>query len=348
MVRNDMGRIAIVGSVQVPQLFKIEKYPNVWQMTSTIASQTKADLCDIFQALFPCASITGAPKIKTMQIIVQCETSPRKIYTGCIGFIAPGRKIQFNVAIRTVFIDKLKGEAEYGVGSGIVWDSDIHDEYKECMVKASVLYSRCSDFSLIESTLWTPQKGYFLLDLHLKRLFNSGRYFGFLVNIGHIREKLLDFEKLLPNNPQKVRFLVSKQGDFSCSSDSLITARKLKKVKLAMKPVDSADPFLYHKTTYREIYQTHLSTCQDCDDVLLWNERGEITEACTSNFVVLLDNKLVTPHIHCGLLPGTFRSWLLEKKAIQEKIIKINMLNQSSFVYLINSVHKWQKATFLR
>ncbi len=141
MIRNDLGRIARTGSVQVPRLYAVEKYPTVWQMTSTVEARTAASLPDILRALFPCASITGAPKVKTMEIIAAIETTPRNIYTGAIGFIAPGRRARFSVAIRTILIDKTASRAEYGVGGGIVWDSTAEEEYEECLTKAKIILS---------------------------------------------------------------------------------------------------------------------------------------------------------------------------------------------------------------
>ncbi len=166
MIRNDLGRIAEIGSVQVPELFAIEKYPTLFQMTSTVQAKTNASLDEIFSALFPCASITGAPKVSTMNIIAELETTPRKIYTGSIGYISPNRKAQFSVAIRTALIDRENKTAEYGVGGGIVWDSTSADEYSEALLKARVLTERPRTFDLIETLLWTPEEGYFLREKH--------------------------------------------------------------------------------------------------------------------------------------------------------------------------------------
>ena len=179
MIRNDLGRIAEIGSVQVPELFTIEKYPTLFQMTSTVQAKTNASLDEIFSALFPCASITGAPKVSTMNIIAELETTPRKIYTGSIGYISPNRKAQFNVAIRTALIDRENKTAEYGVGGGIVWDSTSADEYSEALLKARVLTERPRTFDLIETLLWTPEDGYFLREKHIARMQDSAEYFGF-------------------------------------------------------------------------------------------------------------------------------------------------------------------------
>jgi para-aminobenzoate synthetase/4-amino-4-deoxychorismate lyase len=182
MIRNDLGRIAKVGTVHVPELFTVEKYPTLWQMTSTVQASTDASLTDIFRALFPCASITGAPKVSTMRFIAELETSPRRIYTGSIGHIAPHRKALFNVAIRTALIDKVTQQAEYGVGGGIVWDSTSADEYEEAILKARVLTDSQPRFSLLETMLWTPEEGFFLREKHIARLLESAEYFDFPVS----------------------------------------------------------------------------------------------------------------------------------------------------------------------
>ena len=177
MIRNDLGRIAKTGSVNVPELFTTEKYPTLWQMTSTVQAQTEASLTKIFTALFPCASITGAPKVRTMQIISELETTSRQIYTGSIGYIAPNRKAKFNVAIRTALIDRQTQTAEYGIGGGIVWDSTSTDEYAEALLKARVLTEETPQFSLLETMLWTPEAGFFLREKHIARLLEFCRVF---------------------------------------------------------------------------------------------------------------------------------------------------------------------------
>ena len=181
MLRNDMGRIAEPGSVTVRSLFDIEKYPTLWQMTSTVSSKTNASIARIFSALFPCASITGAPKASSMAIIADLEDSPRDVYTGTIGYFGPNRQAQFSVAIRTALIDRRNDTATYGVGGGVVWDSDPDEEYLECISKAKVLASTAadSDFELLETLLWTNREGYYLLELHLDRLCDSAAYFDF-------------------------------------------------------------------------------------------------------------------------------------------------------------------------
>ncbi|MCA9973556.1 MAG: aminodeoxychorismate synthase component I, partial [Anaerolineales bacterium] len=190
MIRNDIGRIAATGSVQVPALFAIERYPTLLQMTSTVTAETTASLGDILAAMFPCASITGAPKKRTMDIIAELEAGPRGVYTGAIGCLAPDGRAQFNVAIRTAIVDRARGQLTYGVGSGITWDSDAAAEYAECGLKTRVLAHAEPPFQLLESLLWTPAAGCFLRDAHLARLAESAEYFGFKLDETAVRAQL--------------------------------------------------------------------------------------------------------------------------------------------------------------
>ena len=349
MIRNDIGRIANINTVKVPSLFKVEKYPTVWQMTSTVTAKTTASMSEIMGALFPCASITGAPKARTMEIIQELENTPRRIYTGCIGFISPQRQAQFNVAIRTVLIDKENKQAEYGVGGGIVWDSVSSDEYQECQIKAQVLTLNQPDFSLLETILWQPQNGYFVLNYHLQRLQDSANYFGFNVNINNVKTQLDQLTKSFYNQDYKLRLLLDSQGEIIYETIPLLPVNNQEFVKLGMccTPIDSTNIFLYHKTTNRQVYEIAKAAFPDCDDVLLWNERGEITETCIGNIVVDLNGELLTPPVKCGLLAGTFRANLLEKCKIREEIITVEMLKYSQRIYIINSVQKWRKAVLI-
>lgn len=345
MIRNDLAKIAELNSVRVPSLFNIEKYPTLWQMTSTVTADTKASLTEIMKALFPCASITGAPKPRTMEIIRSLEKTPRNIYTGTIGFITPNKQAQFNVAIRTVLIDKQTKRAEYGVGGGIVWDSASASEYEECQIKARVLLNKKHNFQLLETILWTPHEGYFLLDYHLRRLQDSALYFDFVIDLEKIEKKILDVANKLQDRAYKVRLMVDKVGKVTIETIPFIGDRLSKNINLgiATKQIDLHDPFLYHKTTKRDFYNRVRQDHPDCDDVLLWNERQEITESCIANIVVKLNGKLLTPPVSSGLLAGTFRAYLLDSKQITETVIKLEDLSQCEAIYLINSVRKWQK-----
>jgi para-aminobenzoate synthetase / 4-amino-4-deoxychorismate lyase len=349
MIRNDLGRVARVGQVAVPALFTAERYPTLWQMTSTVTAVTDHPFSDIMAALFPCASITGAPKVRTMAIIAGLETAPRGVYTGAIGFLAPGRQAQFSVAIRSVVVDRQRGQAEYGVGSGIVWDSDPGEEYEECRIKARLLGERHPEFSLLETMLWQPESGYFLLEYHLQRLADSAVYFAVPVDLAAIRQELAQTAATLSPQPHRVRLLVAQNGVVTVETGVLpaTAVSQPLRVGLAPEPVNTTDPFLYHKTTRRQLYESVRAARPDCDDVLLWNERGEVTEACLANVVVELDGRLLTPPVASGLLPGVFRRHLLEKGDIHEAAITLADLDRCRRLYLINSVRRWQEVVLI-
>ncbi|VEP14823.1 Aminodeoxychorismate synthase, component I [Hyella patelloides LEGE 07179] len=346
LIRNDLAKVAELYSVKVPSLFDVEQYPTLWQMTSTVTANTKVSLPEIMKALFPCASITGAPKPRTMEIIRQLEKTPRNIYTGTIGLITPENQAQFNVAIRTVLIDKKAHRAEYGVGGGIVWDSVSVSEYEECQIKARVLLNKNQNFELLETILWTPHEGYFLLDYHLQRLQDTALYFKFTVNLVAIDKQLLEFTNSLQDQPYKVRLMVNQKGNITIKAIPFTPDHPSKTVNLAIakRPIDLHNPFFYHKTTNRSFYNNIRHKYPNYDDVLLWNERQEITETCIANIVVKRDGKLFTPPVNSGLLAGTFRAYLLEKQEIKEAIIKLKDLPECEAIYLINSVRKWQTA----
>jgi para-aminobenzoate synthetase/4-amino-4-deoxychorismate lyase len=346
MMRNDLGRIARAGSVQVSDLFRVERYPTLWQMTSCVTAETAAGLAEIFAATFPSASITGAPKASTMRIIAHSETEPRRIYTGSIGSVAPGRKARFNVAIRTVLIDKRRREAEYGVGGGIVWDSTPQSEYDECLLKAAILHARLPEFSLLESLLWTPGEGYTCLDEHLKRLRQSAEYFGFPPCEAAAAEELATIAGRLPAKPHKVRLLVAQDGKITCEAEPIREGEFPDPVRLelAAEPIDASDVFLYHKTTHRTVYAAALAACRGGGDVLLYNQLGEVTETTRGNIVVRRGNDLWTPPVSCGLLAGTYRAQLLAEGRIRERVVPLEMLAECDELIFINSVRLWRKA----
>jgi para-aminobenzoate synthetase/4-amino-4-deoxychorismate lyase len=343
MVRNDMGRVADIGSVQVTDLFAAEKYPTLWQMTSTVQCTTDVGVTGILRAMFPAASITGAPKARTMQIIAELENAPRRIYTGTIGFLSPQHSAQFNVAIRTVLLDRRNNLAEYGVGGGIVWDSKKGDELQECYTKARVLTHTTPDFALLETILWTPEDGYYLLDYHLDRIADSAAYFSRPIDIPTIRRKLAALERQLPSGRHRIRLLVPRENEPVLEPHLLTPSPQPYRVHLAKRPVRSSDPFLYHKTTHRQVYEQAMAESRGSHDVLLWNEKNEVTESCIANVVVEMDGKLLTPPVTCGLLPGVYRSLLLEQDAIREQTIRVADLHRCSRIFLINSVRRmWE------
>lgn len=368
MIRNDLGRIAETGSVHVPALFSAERYPTLWQMTSTVRARTRAPIHEILRALFPCASITGAPKVSTMKIIRALESTPRRIYTGSIGFIAPGRQASFNVAIRTLLVDRQTQSAEYGAGGGIVWDSTARSEYDEALLKAQILTRPAPAFDLYTTLRWTPSEGYFLRERHVQRLVDSARYFGFHllqptrpdINIRAIHTKppegdwenrgvsaleaYLDHLAASFTEPMRVRILLTRAGTLSHqamplpetpATPSTGSGQALFKASLAPAPVNSEEVFLFHKTTRREIYP---APAPGADVSLLYNQRGELTEFTIANLLAELDGELVTPPLDCGLLPGTMRAELLASGQIRERILTLDDLPRCTQLWLINAV----------
>ena len=338
MVRNDLGRVARPGTVCVANLFDVERYPTVLQLTSTVTADTDASLVDVMKALFPAASVTGAPKARTMEIISAVEASPRRIYTGTVGFVEPGGRAQFNVAIRTVLVNRATREAEYGIGGGIVADSLADDEWHESRIKARALAARPPSFDLLESMLWTPDAGYLLLGRHLKRLLQSSEYFGFRIDIVDVRDELERYAAALPAVPQRVRLVVSHRGAVAITSTAHDVGMGFPDIALALDPIDPANPFLYHKTTNRDVYEHAVASRPGFTDVLLHNDRGEITESTIANVVVDIDGALVTPPLASGLLPGTLRAHLLDEGKIREEVITVQRLSEASQCYLVNSV----------
>ncbi|MGE8077609.1 aminodeoxychorismate synthase component I [Peribacillus loiseleuriae] len=345
LLRNDLGQIAESGSVVVDRLFEIEQYPTVWQMTSTITAKTKPEttIIDLFKALFPCGSITGAPKISTMKIISELEGTPREVYCGAIGYISPNHEATFNVPIRTVVIDSQEGTAHYGVGGGITWDSSFTEEYDEAFLKAALLTTETPDFELLES-LKLENGQYVLLENHLKRLSNSAKYFGISLSIPTIEAALEKFANRHETSSKKVRLLVSNTGKFTIEAEDLLPyPDEICNVALAKKSVSSNDLFLYHKTTNRTIYQIHKDQYPTYFDVLLWNEREEITEFTNGNVVLKIAEELVTPVLHSGLLAGTFREELIQSGTVNERVVHITELKSANEIWFINSVRGWVK-----
>lgn len=346
LLRNDLGKISQPGSVHVSRLFDLERYDTVWQMTSTVQSKIspQVGLTEMLAALFPCGSITGAPKISTMQIIRDLEPFPRNIFTGTIGLVQPGGDCCFNVAIRTVLLDSETGRATFGVGGGITFDSTAAGEYDECLAKAAFLNRSNPDFQLIE-TMLLERGEFFLIDRHLARLRESSRYFGFALNEEELAEQLRRTRKTRHTGSWKVRLLIAKDGNATVEvSDLPATSPVNRRVKLASFPVESSQPFLFHKTTHRSWYDRAFAEKGDCDDVILWNEKGEITESTIANVVVSLEGKLFTPPRTAGLLAGTFREELLSQKTITERTIHKDELRPGDSLYLVNSVQKWMSA----
>lgn len=347
LLRNDAGRVSEWGSVRVPRLFETERYETVHQLTSTVRSRTLpgTGLVDVLRALFPCGSVTGAPKVRTMQVIRELEQGPRGVYTGAVGFVSPGEAV-FSVGIRTLLVDHARGTAELGVGSGITFDADAAAEYRECLDKARFATGQSStDFELLETLLHEPGAGLFLLDGHLARMASSARYFGFRWDEPRVRAALADAVSGPSDGPLRVRCLVTRDGDVrveTVPSASGTTAPA--RVAISARPVDSRDPYLFHKTTRREVYTTRAAERPDCDDVLLVNERGEVTESTIANVVARIGGALWTPPREAGLLAGVFRRHLLDLGEIRERTLCPEDLAAADEIWLVNSVRRWWPA----
>ncbi|WP_058306796.1 aminodeoxychorismate synthase component I [Gracilibacillus massiliensis] len=346
LLRNDLGRIAKPGTVHVESLFDIETYPTVHQMTSTITAELeKNSVFDWFKALFPCGSITGAPKVETMKYIAELEDTPRDVYCGAIGFITPERQATFNVPIRTVVIKD--GVATYGTGGGITWESTSTAEYQELMQKAAVLHQQRQDFSLLES-IKLENGHYPLLSYHFSRLKQSADYFQISINFDHLKEQLENVAKENSTGLFKVRLLVHTDGNFEVEYQPINKLSNQIQVAIAKNPVDKENNFLYHKTTNRLLYQAF---DQDMPDeamtTLLWNEDGFITEFTIGNIVLEKNGTYYTPPITDGLLAGTYREKLLNEGNLIEKRIRLTDIKNFDQIWFINSVRGWLKVTVL-
>jgi para-aminobenzoate synthetase/4-amino-4-deoxychorismate lyase len=351
MVRNDMGRVARVGSVRVPALFSPEKYDTVWQLTSTVEAEPRpaTGLLDVFDALFPCASITGAPKVATMKIIAELEGTPRGVYCGAVGFGGPDAGDQsqwaFNVAIRTVLVDRERDEAVYGTGGGITFDSTPVGEFREAILKAAVLGRKSAVFELLETIRFTPGEGLLLLDRHLRRLSQSASYFDIPLDPAEVRAALRS-AVAGSARPLRVRLLVDRRGVVQVDVGE---PPEVTPIKLAVDPVpvDRRDVFLYHKTTNRKVYVEARSRHPEATDVALTNAEGEVTETTIANLAIEIDGVWYTPPVECGLLPGTYRAELLARGSLVERIVTPVDLKAASRLARFNALRGWEEVSLL-
>lgn len=343
LLRNDLGQIAQQGTVKVTSLFDTEKYPTIWQLTSTITAQLKdyTTLTDVFTALFPCGSITGAPKANTMKIIQALEKSPRDVYCGAIGVITPNDHAIFSVPIRTMVIQDQ--QATYGVGGGITWDSTSQDEYQEVFHKMQVLYQSKVPEHLLESLLLEDGK-YFLYDEHFQRLKSSAVYFDFAFHQDEIERALQQLKDKYSAGRWKVRLLLDKKGAIECEAQSITLLTSPLYASWAENSVQSDNVFLYHKTTKRDFYP---KVTLD-HEILLFNEKNEVTEFVNGNFVWFNQGEWFTPPLQSGLLNGTMRQHLLAQGKIKERIIYKKDLQETCKIAFINSVRGWRDVTWNR
>jgi para-aminobenzoate synthetase/4-amino-4-deoxychorismate lyase len=313
-------------------------------MTSTISAQlrTGTGLTDIFRALFPCGSVTGAPKRRSMEIIAELENAPRGVYCGAIGYVGPGGEALFSVAIRTLLHDTQTNMLTMGVGSAVTWDSETAAEYAECLSKGAFVNRQNHHFQLIES-LRLENGAYTLLNRHQARLIASARYFGFQCNQEKIRQAL-SYHAAQTQGICKVRLLLSADGSIDISSEPLLEIIAPLRVGVSSIKVDSTDVMLYHKTSRRGLIDSARSGRPDCDELLLRNEHGQLTEGSYHSLVLKLDGRFVTPPLCSGLLPGVLREELLEKEEIMEQILYPDDLERATEVWLINSVRGWRPA----
>ncbi len=341
LIRNDLGRIARPGSVRVESMCTVETYPSVHQMTSTVVAECDADLATVLQALFPCGSITGAPKVRAMQIVRELERTPRGAYTGAIGWIGGGGNFHFNVAIRTLTLDGA-GNVRCGVGSGIVWDSEAAAEYAECLLKARFVTQAEPGFRLIE-TLCLEDGAYPLLALHLDRLASSAGALAFACDRSAVERALRELAVTCAGGRHRVRLTLGRAGDIELTSAPLAATASDMRALFSPLRVDSQSPWLRHKTTVRAMYDSELARVTadpSVFDAIFCNERGEVCEGARSNVFVRLrpGEVLLTPPLVSGLLPGVLRRRLLENGEAVERVLVEADLRGAHELYLGNAL----------
>jgi para-aminobenzoate synthetase/4-amino-4-deoxychorismate lyase len=354
LLRNDLGRVARDGSVAWSDVFDAERFETVWQLTSTIDAELRpgTTLVEVFRALFPCGSVTGAPKVRTMELIAELEGSERGVYCGTVGYVAPARasgpRARFNVAIRTVVCDTDDGSAVYGVGGGITWDSRADAEYDEVLAKARVLTARRPEFRLLESLRFDPDQGYRRLDEHIARLRGSAAYFGFAFDEASVRRSLDLAATRYVGKPVKVRLLLDRRGRVETGAAPLGPSPE--PVRLAVEREDRVDPndvMLFHKTTVRDRFDDASRRHPDADDVVLVNDLGEVTESTRANLAARIDGRWWTPPLGAGLLPGCERAALLAEGTIEERTIRLEDLAAADAIAVLSSVRPWRQAVLV-
>jgi para-aminobenzoate synthetase / 4-amino-4-deoxychorismate lyase len=354
LLRNDLGRVARFGSVRVPKLFSVDRYSSVLQMTSTVQAELRdeVNLADVFAALYPCGSITGAPKRRTMQIIRELEADPRGLYTGAIGWFDPagaGRRIAdfcLSVPIRTLLLQAPGTDGvrhgEMGVGAGIVHDSNATDELAECRLKAGFLTGLPQGFELFETMHATREEGCRHLDLHLRRLCSSAAYFGFAHDEESIRDSVRQACASLAPGAHRMRLALKEDGVCTIQSALLAPLPTSIRILLAQETTEAADLFLRHKTTVRERYDAawRAAEARGAFDMLFCNEHGELTEGGRSNVFVKIAGRWYTPPLACGVLPGVMRSVLLADPAwnAQERRLTLEDLRCAEEVVICNAL----------
>ena len=339
LLRNDLARISAAGSVRTSSLFDVETYPTFHALTSTITARLRpgVGLRERIGALFPCGSVVGAPKIRASEVIRELEAEPRGVYTGAIGAIAPGGDIAFNVAIRTAVISA-GGAGRYGVGGGIVADSDPDAEYDEAVLKARILEDLATDYGLIETLRWSKREGFIRLDLHLDRLSASAAKLGFRFERAGVEARLASEASSWgrPESDQRVRLQSERTGAMAITHDPVAEAScAVLKLCLAHQCLDAGDPFLRHKTTRREAHDRAFAqaAAQGLDEAVLLNRRGAVADASRNSIFVERGGCLVTPPIAAGALPGVLRACLIaEGRAVERELRPADLQAERWFV----------------
>ena len=354
LIRNDVGRIATTGTVVVDSLFAVEEYRTVWQMTSDVSAHLRPDidLSDVFTALFPCGSVTGAPKASTMEIITGVESVPRGVYCGAIGVLPPGDGLDgasFSVAIRTAVVDPSEGRATYGVGGGVTWDSNAADEYHEALAKATTLVPGSPIPGLFETVRHDGE--WVLLEDHLDRIeWSAARHgiaFDRAVALASLEAAVAGVDRAV-----RVRLAVGRNTGMSITVDdapdrfAMAPGPAPGEVGLGidMDPVDPQDPSLYVKTTDRRRYEDRRGRHRGVDDVLLINTNGLVTESTVANVAALIGGRWYTPPLSDGLLPGILRGKLVDEGLLVERSLSIGEVLAADGVALVNSVRGWRPA----
>ena len=332
LLRNDLARVAVPGSVAVTDLFRIESYPSVHQMTSTVRATIApgADAIDIIRAIFPCGSITGAPKIRAMELLHQIEAGPRGIYCGSIGRIDPQGEhgpgdAAFNVAIRTLHLAQDAQKLTLGLGSGVVADSSPGEEWRECLVKGAFLKAATRRFDLIETMGFDPAKGIIRLELHLERMKASAAALGFAFD-RHAVRNALNHACFFLEVPTRIRLLLAATGDTAIEMRPM-PAPMAEPLTVAVRPMSlpADDLRLRHKTTDRGCYDApriEAMTQLGADEVLFIDASGALTEGSFTSLFVERDGQLLTPALAQGLLPGVLRRELIDQgRAVEARLV---------------------------
>ena len=345
LLRNDLSRLAEKASVKVPELFALETYPTLHQMTSRIQARIAEDvpIRQLFQSLFPCGSVTGAPKIRAMEIIHELENEPRGAYCGSIGYIDPDGTSCFNVAIRTFTL--IDDQITYNVGSGIVLDSRGDDEYAECLLKAAV--TQPEKPYLIETFRFDPDQGFIRLNRHLNRLAKAAEQLGYPIDMDAIQSEL---SGLSTDHPLRIRLTLSAKGDVNIEAEPFAEIKPPVKIALSAAPLSNAVQDTRFKISARDFYdkeRARLKAQTGCDEVLFFNPQGDLCEGSFTNVFVEKAGELFTPDLTCGLLAGVLRAELLDMGQAREAIIRHGNLIEADRVYIGNSLRGLMPAHLL-